>query len=560
MATAEGELNARLSESYVTARNDFFHRIVKWFYKDATLSKTSEPEFQTPDIAVLVCLLQTIGFDLHHIESLPGGSPAQKPGQEPRTSLSVNITCAQSGLHAVLRSRSSTETSAINSSDSTTRQANIQDTVMARSLLPVVAPGTARVAREVISQLMQLLSGGEGTATRPQNSYSNWTCPQTTQQLERSPCQRHRSLDAFFPVDSSTTNTNVRPQSLPLTSGQIKMEAEDVAATMSASHKAFHSYPTSPVLGGNSLPKPELIRQKTWSIGSIHDMEDAQAVMLGPPLTSSPLQSQQTLQSLEQLNVEGRDPEVAERLHDACAKIHEALSILNLNQKNKAQETSASHASRSKIKQVEAVPKLRPRKTSKPTLNGSDNSSFSGSLQRASTVKRQRSPAPRTPILGRKDMATPKPVKRSATTFTPLRTPHAPRKTKENEARGGSFMNIPEITAGSPNVSQRTSSSAPDPQIRETISPAGASLRPHLSRRASSSLPASCRTSNLTSAFSTPKLRGVLKKATLTSALRMPSTSAPNISGTSNAPREGPKSVLRPSLLKAPSIINRFKK
>jgi hypothetical protein len=99
--------------------------------------------------------------------------------------------------------------------------------------------------------------------------------------------------------------------------------------------QALCSYPSSPVLGGNSLPKPELIRQKTWSIGSIHDLEDASAVTSGPPLTSSPLQSQQALQSLEQLNLEGRVPGVAERLHDACAKIHEALSILNLSQKNK---------------------------------------------------------------------------------------------------------------------------------------------------------------------------------------------------------------------------------
>jgi hypothetical protein len=56
-------------------------------------------------------------------------------------------------------------------------------------------------------------------------------------------------------------------------------------------------------------------------------MEDARAVMLGPVLTSSPLQSQ--------LNLQCRDPDVVERLHDACAKIQEALSILNLSQKNK---------------------------------------------------------------------------------------------------------------------------------------------------------------------------------------------------------------------------------
>jgi hypothetical protein len=93
------------------------------------------------------------------------------------------------------------------------------------------------------------------------------------------------------------------------------------------------------VLGGNTLPKPELLRQKTWSIGSLHDMEDAPAVMLRPPATSSPLQSQRALQNLEQLNLQSRNPEVAERLHDACAKINEALSILNLSQKNKVTTT-----------------------------------------------------------------------------------------------------------------------------------------------------------------------------------------------------------------------------
>jgi hypothetical protein len=87
--------------------------------------QTPEPEFQTPDIAILVCLLQTIGFDLHLIENLPGCSPVLRSGQEPRTSLSVNITCAQSGLHAVLRSRSSSEACAISNSDSTIRQVRI---------------------------------------------------------------------------------------------------------------------------------------------------------------------------------------------------------------------------------------------------------------------------------------------------------------------------------------------------------------------------------------------------------------------------------------------------
>jgi hypothetical protein len=107
--------------------------------------------------------------------------------------------------------------------------------------------------------------------------------------------------------------------------------------------QALYSYPTSPVLGGNSLPKPELMRQRTWSIGSIHELEDARAATSGPPLTSSPLQSQQVLQNLEQLSLQGRDTGVAQRLHEACAKIQEALSILNLGQNNKV--TTSLHLS-----------------------------------------------------------------------------------------------------------------------------------------------------------------------------------------------------------------------
>jgi hypothetical protein len=85
----------------------------------------SEPEFQTPDFGVLVCLLRSIGFELHCIENLPSGSPDQRSEQEPRTSYSVNITCPQSGLCAVLRSRSSTEASAISNIDSTTREVRL---------------------------------------------------------------------------------------------------------------------------------------------------------------------------------------------------------------------------------------------------------------------------------------------------------------------------------------------------------------------------------------------------------------------------------------------------
>jgi hypothetical protein len=88
-------------------------------------SQSSEPEFQTPDIGVLVHLLHTIGFDLHRIENLPDGSPAQTSGQEPLAAYSVTITCAQSGLHAVLRSRSDTEAAAVSNSDSAIKQVRV---------------------------------------------------------------------------------------------------------------------------------------------------------------------------------------------------------------------------------------------------------------------------------------------------------------------------------------------------------------------------------------------------------------------------------------------------
>jgi hypothetical protein len=73
-------------------------------------------EVQTPDFALLVSLLQTIGFDLHRIESIPGGSSVDKSGQGD-ASYSVNISCEQLGLHAAFSSRSRTEPSAITNTD-----------------------------------------------------------------------------------------------------------------------------------------------------------------------------------------------------------------------------------------------------------------------------------------------------------------------------------------------------------------------------------------------------------------------------------------------------------
>jgi hypothetical protein len=83
-----------------------------------------EPETQAPDFAHFVCFLQTIGFDLHRIESLHGSSPIHASGQGD-ASYSVDISCAHSGLRAVLRPRSRTEASAITNSDPTVRQVRI---------------------------------------------------------------------------------------------------------------------------------------------------------------------------------------------------------------------------------------------------------------------------------------------------------------------------------------------------------------------------------------------------------------------------------------------------
>jgi hypothetical protein len=99
--------------------------------------------------------------------------------------------------------------------------------------------------------------------------------------------------------------------------------------------QAPYSYPTSPVLSGNSLPQPELLRQKTWCIGSIHDLKEAPGAMSGPRLTSSPLQSEHSSQSMDQPSLQSMDPGVSDRLEEACVKIQEALSILNLGKRNK---------------------------------------------------------------------------------------------------------------------------------------------------------------------------------------------------------------------------------
>jgi hypothetical protein len=42
MAAAEDELKARLLESYVTARNIFFHWTAKWFYRDPSVPEVCD--------------------------------------------------------------------------------------------------------------------------------------------------------------------------------------------------------------------------------------------------------------------------------------------------------------------------------------------------------------------------------------------------------------------------------------------------------------------------------------------------------------------------------------
>jgi hypothetical protein len=46
MATVEAEQKVQLSESYAKARNDFFHRVVKWFYNDQIMSEVSDINFK----------------------------------------------------------------------------------------------------------------------------------------------------------------------------------------------------------------------------------------------------------------------------------------------------------------------------------------------------------------------------------------------------------------------------------------------------------------------------------------------------------------------------------
>jgi len=84
--------------------------------------KVPESEFQAPDFALLICLLQAIGFELHRIEKLPRDSPVAPTGQDQSAGYIINITSAQSGLQAVLKPPINTESSSMSNSGKDIRQ------------------------------------------------------------------------------------------------------------------------------------------------------------------------------------------------------------------------------------------------------------------------------------------------------------------------------------------------------------------------------------------------------------------------------------------------------
>jgi hypothetical protein len=118
-------------------------------------------------------------------------------------------------------------------------QENIHETHrIASSLLPAVREGTARVVREVISQLMEVLSEGGHPGSGEKDDYDSWTHPRTRQERETSQCQRHRSLDTFFPLDSSANCAPSRPLSALLPPDDMQMDAENMIAAVAGSNEA----------------------------------------------------------------------------------------------------------------------------------------------------------------------------------------------------------------------------------------------------------------------------------------------------------------------------------
>jgi hypothetical protein len=49
---AVDEQKAQLSQSYIKARNDYFHRVVKWFYKEPPQSEVGDINFKCLELNI----------------------------------------------------------------------------------------------------------------------------------------------------------------------------------------------------------------------------------------------------------------------------------------------------------------------------------------------------------------------------------------------------------------------------------------------------------------------------------------------------------------------------
>jgi hypothetical protein len=56
---AVDEQKAHLSESYIKARNDYFHRVVKWFYKEPPQSEVGDINFKCLELNNFKVLLNS---------------------------------------------------------------------------------------------------------------------------------------------------------------------------------------------------------------------------------------------------------------------------------------------------------------------------------------------------------------------------------------------------------------------------------------------------------------------------------------------------------------------
>ncbi|XP_069696724.1 uncharacterized protein [Periplaneta americana] len=120
-------------------------------------------ELRAPELPLLVRLLQAIGYELDSLNIFAGVS-----GQGAHAPYTVTITCAQSGLQAVLKSAAPSE-----SEGCVVKQEPKEEMHMiASSLLPVVTPGMDRVTRDVVFQLLAFMCR---TESGPRDAQRIWT-------------------------------------------------------------------------------------------------------------------------------------------------------------------------------------------------------------------------------------------------------------------------------------------------------------------------------------------------------------------------------------------------